>query len=103
MATMGLIRNSGAVVIAAMLVAPLMTPILGVAASIMMGRTHRTLKTVGAIAVAVVWSVVLSWAMMFLANNPDSQMPQTFAVNLVGKQRVRAWLRGGAGSTLVGV
>ncbi len=32
-ATMGLIRNSGAVVIAAMLIAPLMTPILGVASA----------------------------------------------------------------------
>ena len=40
-ATMGLLRNSGAVVIAAMLVAPLMTPILGVAAAMVMGWLKR--------------------------------------------------------------
>ena len=43
-ATMGLTRDSGAVVIAAMLIAPLMTPILGIAAAMMLGWTQRALR-----------------------------------------------------------
>jgi uncharacterized membrane protein len=37
MATVGLYRNSGAVVIAAMLIAPLMSPILDIASALVMG------------------------------------------------------------------
>ena len=40
-ATLGLMRNSTAVVIGAMLLSPLMTPILGVAASLVMGWPVR--------------------------------------------------------------
>ena len=42
-ATIGLYRNSGAVVIAAMLIAPLMTPILGIAKALVLGWTPRML------------------------------------------------------------
>jgi len=40
-ATMGLLRNSAAVVIAAMLVAPLMGPILGIAGALVLGKIGR--------------------------------------------------------------
>lgn len=59
-ATFGLVANSVAVVIGAMLIAPLMTPILGVAAALMLGELRKLAKaililvggTIGAIATA---------------------------------------------------
>ncbi|MCB0994863.1 MAG: DUF389 domain-containing protein [Acidimicrobiales bacterium] len=66
-AVMGLLADSTAVVIGAMLVAPLMGPVLGVAAAIVMGsrrRVHRQLATVavgscGAVGLAFLASLVV--------------------------------------------
>ncbi len=69
-ATVGLYRNSGAVVIAAMLIAPLMTPILGMAVSILMGWTKRTLILMGAVALATVGTVCLAYIILFIADAP---------------------------------
>lgn len=69
-ATMGLIRNSGAVVIAAMLIAPLMTPILGIAASMVMGWTRRTLVLLARVLLAALCSVGLAWLLVFVADVP---------------------------------
>lgn len=69
-ATMGLVRNSGAVVIAAMLIAPLMTPILGIAASMVVGRNGRVLNLLGAVIVAALLSVGLAWTIVFIADVP---------------------------------
>ncbi len=44
-ASFGLIANSSAVVIAAMIVAPLMMPIMGIAVGIVSGRPHRQLES----------------------------------------------------------
>lgn len=68
--TLGLVRNSGAVVIAAMLIAPLMTPILGIAASMVMGRTRRVLGLLGAVFLAAILSVGLAWVIVYIANVP---------------------------------
>lgn len=70
MATMGLVRNSGAVVIAAMLIAPLMSPILGIAASMVVGRNKRVLSLLGAVVLAAAISVGLAWLIVFIADVP---------------------------------
>lgn len=69
-ATMGLVRNSGAVVIAAMLIAPLMTPILGIAASMVVGRNHRVLNLLLAVVLAAFLSIGLAWFIVFIADVP---------------------------------
>lgn len=68
-ATLGVVSNSTAVVIGAMLVAPLMTPVLGVAAAIVMGWPKRivnqgslvSLASIIAIAVAIGIALVVPW------------------------------------------
>lgn len=69
-ATVGLYRNSGAVVIAAMLIAPLMTPILGVASSLVMGRMRHVVYLLIAVAIASTGNVGLAYLMMFVADVP---------------------------------
>ncbi len=69
-ATMGLIRNSGAVVIAAMLIAPLMTPILGIAAALVTGRAQRTMLLLLSVLGAAAMSVLLAWLLVFVADFP---------------------------------
>ncbi|MEX0283612.1 MAG: DUF389 domain-containing protein [Paracoccaceae bacterium] len=69
-ATMGLIRNSGAVVIAAMLIAPLMTPILGIASAMVMGWTGRTFRLMLTVLLAAALSVLLAWFLVFAADVP---------------------------------
>jgi uncharacterized hydrophobic protein (TIGR00271 family) len=68
--TMGLVRDSGAVVIAAMLIAPLMAPILGIAASMVAGRSRRVLLLLGAVLLAAVASVGLAWVIVYIADVP---------------------------------
>ena len=69
-ATMGLLRNSPAVVIAAMLIAPLMTPILGIAACVVMGWTGRALRLLLIVGVAAVLSVFLAWLIVRVMQVP---------------------------------
>ncbi|MEM8731624.1 MAG: DUF389 domain-containing protein [Pseudomonadota bacterium] len=69
-ATMGLVRNSGAVVIAAMLIAPLMTPILGVAAAMVTGRIVRALRLLAIVLLAASFCILLAWVMVYLAGVP---------------------------------
>lgn len=69
-ATMGLLRNSGAVIIAAMLVAPLMTPILGIASSIVMGWIGRAARLLLIVCCAALCSVALAWLIVWLFDVP---------------------------------
>ena len=69
-ATVGLYRNSGAVVIAAMLIAPLMTPILGIASAIVVGWTKRLLQLLFSVTIASVGTSVLAFIIMFLTDAP---------------------------------
>lgn len=69
-ATMGLLRDSSAVVIAAMLVAPLMTPILGIAAALVMGWSRRALRLLLIVLGAALASAALAWAMVYLSGVP---------------------------------
>ena len=81
MATMGLLRNSGAVVIAAMLVAPLMTPILGIASSIVMGWMGRATKLLVTVWIAAGVSILLSWFLVWLTDVPRGIMIPDEVVN----------------------
>ena len=69
-ATVGLYRDSAAVVIAAMLIAPLMTPILGIATSVVMGRSKRVLYLLSAVAVSSIGTISLAYLIMFVADAP---------------------------------
>ncbi|WP_138469436.1 DUF389 domain-containing protein [Poseidonocella sp. HB161398] len=69
-ATMGLLRDSGAVIIAAMLVAPLMTPILGIAAAIVMGWVGRAGWLLLIVWSAAAASVGIAWLIVFLSDVP---------------------------------
>ena len=59
-AVMGLLADSTAVVIGAMLVAPLMTPVLGIAAALVMGWPQRVLRQVVISAVGAAGAVGLA-------------------------------------------
>ena len=62
-ATMGLLMGSTAVVIGAMMIAPLMAPIMGMSASITMGWGGRLTATTLLVAASVIGSVALAWAL----------------------------------------
>ena len=62
-AVMGLSADSAAVVIGAMLLAPLMQPVLGIAACIAMALFRKSLRSFGIVALATLWSIVLSYVL----------------------------------------
>lgn len=65
-AVMGLTTNSAAVVIGAMLVAPLMGPIMGVSASLAMGWGTRAARTAALVTLAGAGSVALAYVLSAL-------------------------------------
>lgn len=60
-AVMGLLAGSAAVVIGAMLLAPLMTPVLGVAAALAMGLPKKTMVSVSRVVVATIGCIALAY------------------------------------------
>ena len=70
-ATFGIATDSTAVVIGAMLVAPLMTPILGVAAGLINGRTRSTIISAATVLLGALGAIAL--ARMLAAAIPDLQ------------------------------
>jgi len=71
-ASFGILNDSSAVVIGAMLIAPLMTPILGLAASAVMGWPTRLSAAAIQVAVASAGAVALAFAVSFLS--PDDAL-----------------------------
>jgi uncharacterized hydrophobic protein (TIGR00271 family) len=69
-ATLGLYTDSVALVIAAMLLAPLMTPILGIAAALVMGWPGRQLRQMLLVVVATAVTFVLAYAILWLFDAP---------------------------------
>lgn len=61
MAGFGLYADSLAVVVAAMLVAPLMTPIMGLALALVSGYPYRQIRSLALIAVSAAIVVLLGW------------------------------------------
>ncbi|AYV26436.1 DUF389 domain-containing protein [Streptomyces avidinii] len=74
-ATVGLLQDSTAVVIGAMMMAPLMAPIMGVAASLVMGWGARLLGGLAVVGLSTVASMAIAWAMTVLMPSAGSTMP----------------------------
>lgn len=70
-AVMGLSMNSGAVVIGAMLIAPMMAPVLGISASLTMGWFRRLRTSMLAVALGLIGSVAISWLLTSLMPTSD--------------------------------
>ena len=68
-ATFGIATDSTAVVIGAMLVAPLMTPILGVSAGLINGKTRSTIISATITGLGVAFAVFVAWVLS--ATIPD--------------------------------
>lgn len=66
-AAFGLLADSGAVVIGAMLVAPLMTPIVAAAAATVTAHNDRLVKAIAIIAVGTLLAVVVGWLVALIA------------------------------------
>ncbi len=62
-ATFGMISNSTAVVIGAMLIAPLMTPIMGLAAALILGWPRRATASIVIVGLGVLGAVALSYVL----------------------------------------
>ncbi len=60
-ATFGVLSDSTATVIGAMIVAPLMGPIMATAAAIVMGSAQRALRALALVAAGVAATILLSW------------------------------------------
>lgn len=87
-ATFGILQDSTAVVIGAMLIAPLMTPILGTAAAIVNAWNKRIVESLGLVVVGVAASVALAFvigqwvpALSPLASN--SQVTSRVSPNMI--------------------
>jgi uncharacterized hydrophobic protein (TIGR00271 family) len=77
-ATFGLLTNSAAVIIGAMLVAPLMSPILGLSMASVAGRERMFQKALTSLIVGVLLSVLLSTLLTFIARI----LPSTIFIEL---------------------
>jgi uncharacterized hydrophobic protein (TIGR00271 family) len=66
-AAFGLLADSGAVVIGAMLVAPLMTPIMGVAAATVTAQNRRLVRGLAIIALGTFVAIAVGWLVGFVA------------------------------------
>jgi uncharacterized hydrophobic protein (TIGR00271 family) len=70
-AVMGLSANSAAVVIGAMLLAPLMQPVLATAACIAMALFRKSLRSLVVVVLATLWAIVLSYVLAALFVNGE--------------------------------
>ena len=70
-AVMGLSADSAAVVIGAMLLAPLMQPVLATAACIAMALFQKSLRSFAVVALATLWSIVLAYVLSALFVNGE--------------------------------
>ena len=70
-ATFGLLSNSPAVIIGAMIVAPLMLPIRGLAFASLSGNVNLFRKSATAILVGTLISIALAWCIGFLVRVPQ--------------------------------
>ena len=100
-ATAGVIGDSTATVIGAMIVAPLMTPIMAVAAALVTGQVDRAIRSLGLVVAGVVTVVALSWLMGviypgFLSFDTNSQITGRTSPRLI--DLVAALASGAAGA-----
>lgn len=74
-AALGLLADSTAVVIGAMLVAPLLAPVLGIAASLVMGWPRRVLSQAINVTLAAVGAVALAYAISLVVPGRSVSLP----------------------------
>lgn len=68
-ATGGVLTDSTATVIGAMIVAPLMTPIMATAVAVVIGDGSRILRSILTVAIGVATAIGLSWALAALSSS----------------------------------
>ncbi len=74
-ATFGMLQNSTAVVIGAMLIAPLMLPVLGVAAGIASGAPLHTFRQIVIVSISTGGGILLAWGITLLIPNVPGTLP----------------------------
>lgn len=79
-AAVGLLQNSAAVVIGAMMIAPLMSPIMGVAASLVMGWGWRLWQGLVLVSVAALSAVAVGWMFATLLPATGTGLPAEVVV-----------------------
>src|SRR4051794_40141858 len=62
-ATMGILGDSTATVIGAMIVAPLMTPIMATAAALVTGRLDRAARSIALVLIGTLGVVAIAWTL----------------------------------------
>lgn len=104
-ATFGVLSDSTATVIGAMIVAPLMGPIMATAAAIVMGSGQRALRALALVAAGVAATILLSWLLALVMPEvtilPDynSQITSRVAPGLIAL--VTALASGAAGAYII--
>jgi uncharacterized hydrophobic protein (TIGR00271 family) len=104
-ATFGVLSDSTATVIGAMIVAPLMGPIMAAAAAIVMGSAQRALRALALVAAGVVATVLLSWLLAWgvpdvvISLTYNSQITSRVAPGLMAL--VTALASGAAGAYII--
>lgn len=116
-ASLGLMNDSAAVVIGAMLIAPLMTPIMAFAAAVVQTWTSRQLETVAVVASGAALGIGMGWVTTSIIPRigPDSPLPAEVIARtspnladlgiaiLAGAAGAYVTVRSEAGSALPGV
>ncbi|WP_293359701.1 DUF389 domain-containing protein [Mycolicibacterium sp.] len=74
-AAVGLLQNSAAVVIGAMMIAPLMSPIMGVAASLVMGWGLRLFQGLLLVATSALGAIAVGWVFAVLLSPSGTGLP----------------------------
>lgn len=74
-ASIGLLQSSAAVVIGAMMIAPLMAPIMGIAACLIMGWGHRLLRGLALVSVSAAGAVAVGWVTATLLPATGTGLP----------------------------
>jgi uncharacterized hydrophobic protein (TIGR00271 family) len=104
-ATFGVLSDSTATVIGAMIVAPLMGPIMGTAAAIVMGSAQRALRALALVAAGVVATILLSWLLAWgipdvaISFTSNSQITSRIAPGLMAL--LTALASGAAGAYII--
>jgi uncharacterized hydrophobic protein (TIGR00271 family) len=74
-AAVGLLQDSTAVVVGAMLIAPLMSPIMGLAASLVMGWGRRLLTGASVVVMSMAGAVAIAWVMAVFLPEAGTGLP----------------------------
>ncbi|MCV7235064.1 DUF389 domain-containing protein [Mycobacterium branderi] len=74
-AAIGLLQNSAAVVIGAMMIAPLMSPIMGIATCLIMGWGPRLVRGLALVSVSVAGAIAVGWLMAILLPPAGTGLP----------------------------